>query len=435
MQSKSWFQRFFGSKSTKKSGPRAAPNIPAGTFNQTRDTASFPRFKGLSREERLRSPRGAATRTLLSRAFTPAQPVSDLGRFAGRTKLLNRMISAVEDQGMHLVVFGDRGIGKTSLLHVLAILAKDARYLVRYASCSESSTFDSLFRAVARDVPLLYHAGYDPSSLEVERDRSLGDILGEDPVTPASLSEELVKLTGTKLLIILDEFDRSPEQGFRDKVAELIKSLSDRSARVQLVIGGVALNLSELVAHVPSIRRNVLGIAVAGMAPDELGQIIAKGETIGNFSFENATRDLLIEMSNGSPYLANLLGQYSARTALENDRRVISSQDLRVAVELVLDDMHSRLSPTAQAQLNCLEAKIKPTSLFAAGRFAQKNFGLLPEDMVKEIIATLGADSLQWQGTDGQFLFCDDSIPQILALKYWPDTGMAPSDVTTAAQD
>ena len=69
MQSKSWFQRFFGSKSTKKSGPRAAPNIPAGTFNQTRDTASFPRFKGLSREERLRSPQGTATRTLLSRAF------------------------------------------------------------------------------------------------------------------------------------------------------------------------------------------------------------------------------------------------------------------------------------------------------------------------------------------------------------------------------
>lgn len=335
---------------------------------------------------------------------------------------------------MHLVVFGDRGIGKTSLLHVLAILAKDARYLVRYASCSESSTFDSLFRAVARDVPLLYHAGYDPSSPEVERDRSLGDILGEDPVTPASLSEELVKLTGTKLLIILDEFDRSPERGFRDKVAELIKNLSDRSARVQLVIGGVALNLSELVAHVPSIRRNVLGVAVSGMTSAELHQIIAKGEAIGNFSFESITRDLLIEMSNGSPYLANLLGQYAARTALENDTRVISSEDLRVAVGLVLDDMYSRLSPTAQAQLGCLEAKIMPASLFAAGRFAQKNFGLLPKSMEEEIVSTLGADSRQWQGSDGQFLFCDDSIPQILALKYWPDTGTALSDMTTVGE-
>lgn len=371
-------------------------------------------------------------RTLLSRAFTPAQPVSDLGRFAGRTELLNRMISAVEDQGMHLVVYGDRGIGKTSLLHVLALLAKDARYLVRYASCSESSTFDNLFRAVARDVPLLYHAGFDPSSPEVQHDRSLGDVLGETPVTPASLSEELVKLTGTKLLIILDEFDRSPDQGFRDKVAELIKNLSDRSARVQLVIGGVALNLSELVAHIPSIRRNVLGIAVGGMTNSELEQIIAKGEAIGKFKFESVTRDLLIQMSNGSPYLANLLGQYSARTATDRNSADVSGRDLQAAVNLVLEDMHSRLAPAAQEQLRCLEKKVKRDSLFVAGRSAQTNFGVLPTDLQIEIVAALGGEARQWQGNDGQFTFCDDSIPQILALKNWPDSATLSGQVTMA---
>jgi hypothetical protein len=288
-------------------------------------------------------------------------------------------------------------------------------------SCSESSTFDSLFRAVARDVPLLYHAGYDPSSPEVERDRSFGDVLGEAPVTPASLSEEFVKLTGTKLLIILDEFDRSPDQGFRDKVAELIKNLSDRSARVQLVIGGVALNLSELVAHIPSIRRNVLGVAVGGMTHDELGQIITKGEEIGRFKFENATRNLIIQMSNGSPYLVNLLGQYAVRTATDRNSANVSRSDLRAAINLVLDEMNSRLAPSAYAQLCCLEQNVTPAALFEVGRSAQANFGALPAHLHEEIIATLGDKALPWQGSDGQFTFCDDSIPQILSLKNWPD--------------
>lgn len=424
MSSTSWFKRIFGSKPYRpdRSG---TPNTPALRIPQTRANPLFPRFKGFSGESIPRAAGGTGLRALLSRAFTPAQPVSELGRFAGRTALLDRMISAVEDQGMHLVVFGDRGIGKTSLLHVLSILARDARYLVRYASCSESSTFDSLFRAVARDVPLLYHSDYDPSSPEVERDRSLADVLGDAPVTPASLSEELAKLTGTKLLIVLDEFDRSPGEGFREKVAELIKNLSDRSARVQLVIGGVALNLSELVSHIPSIRRNVLGIAVSGMTEEELSQIVDNGEAIGKFAFEQAARKLLIQMSNGSPYLVGLLGQYAARTASERQSRQVSTADLDSAVQLVLEDMQSRLSPAAADQLTYLQDRVPEDTLLAAGRAAQTNFGALPVDLEGKIVSCIGGRARTWANAEGGFTFCDDSIPQILALRNWPSSDPA----------
>ena len=42
----------------------------------------------------------------------------------------------------------------------------------------------------------------------------------------------VVRLVGTRVLVILDEYDRVVDVNFRREVAELIKNLSDRAARV-----------------------------------------------------------------------------------------------------------------------------------------------------------------------------------------------------------
>ena len=63
-------------------------------------------------------------------AFTPSQPVVERRLFAGRTGTLTTLIRAIEDERLHVIVYGERGIGKTSLMHVLAEAARDARYLV-----------------------------------------------------------------------------------------------------------------------------------------------------------------------------------------------------------------------------------------------------------------------------------------------------------------
>ena len=60
----------------------------------------------------------ARTRMKLLEAFTPSQPVSDRKRFAGRVDMLNSIIRAIEEQRLHVVVYGERGIGKTSVMHV-----------------------------------------------------------------------------------------------------------------------------------------------------------------------------------------------------------------------------------------------------------------------------------------------------------------------------
>ena len=75
----------------------------------------LPRFSRAASEtvDAHASPGLRADRGRLSTAFTPSQPISDLRGFVGREQIFGKLIRAIEDQRMHLVIYGERGIGKT----------------------------------------------------------------------------------------------------------------------------------------------------------------------------------------------------------------------------------------------------------------------------------------------------------------------------------
>ena len=81
------------------------------------------------------------------------------------------------------------------------------------------------------------------------------------------------------------EFDRAQLPEFRRDVAELIKSLSDLSARMQLLIGGVAGDLSGLMDYTPSIRRSVAAIPISAMDDKEVRELIANGSRLSGITF------------------------------------------------------------------------------------------------------------------------------------------------------
>jgi Cdc6-like AAA superfamily ATPase len=207
--------------------------------------------------------------------------------FAGRTKVMTALIRSIEDQRLHAVVYGERGIGKTSLLRMLALAAQEARYLVVYVTCGARSEFDETFRAVADAIPLMYHKAYGPTSLEGERGDTLASLLGVEPITVRSASEALTRIEGTRVLVILDEYDRTLSEDFRRSIGELLKSLSDQSVRVHFLIAGVAANMTELVANVPSIQRNIIAMQLPKMTAAEIRSIIKNGEAITDLHFDD----------------------------------------------------------------------------------------------------------------------------------------------------
>ena len=315
----------------------------------------------------------AARRARLLNAYAPTRPVTDPRLFAGRTGIVKALIHALEEQRFHVVIYGERGVGKTSLLHLLSQAAKDARYLVAYIDCGQASEFDETFRALAAHIPLMYHAAYGPTSVESERGDTLASLLGSQPITVGSAIDALAKIEGTRVLLILDDFDHSGSDDFRNKVAEFLKSLSDQAAvHVQALIAGVSAELAELVGHVPSLHRHVLAMQIPRMTAGEVRELIAKGEAIGDVHFDDEAVRAIIAACTGLPYLAKLLGYRAALAAVQDGRRTIAASDVGASIHGAIDEL--RETAPRQAQLR-IEELTKRGQLPVLGALARAAHG------------------------------------------------------------
>jgi Cdc6-like AAA superfamily ATPase len=329
---------------------------------RTAGQGEFPRFRlsaGDQLDPRLRN-RLAETRRRLRDAFTPSQPVNDRNRFAGRVSLLTDLIRAIEDERLHVVLYGQRGIGKTSMLHVLTQAASEARYRVAYVSCGAGSSLDETFRAISRSVPLLFHADYGPTSLEGERGDTFADLLGPTPVTTRGASDLMAKVTGTRLIVMLDEFDRVESAEFRRAIAEFIKNLSDRLARVQLVIAGVAENLTELLSYTPSIQRALFTVEAPPMSTAETRQLVELGEQVAGLRFEHEAVSAITDSAAGLPYLTSLLSHHAALAALDDGRLQVMRKDVAAALDRAVDELGGRLPKSMRRRIDAPEREDAP---------------------------------------------------------------------------
>lgn len=88
----------------------------------------------------------------ISKAFRPYAPIDDLRLFAGREPQVRALLSTVFEEGRHAALYGDRGVGKTSLANVVSELLQqdgaDTPVLVIRVTCATGDTFEKVWRRV-----------------------------------------------------------------------------------------------------------------------------------------------------------------------------------------------------------------------------------------------------------------------------------------------
>lgn len=389
----------------------------------------------------------ALVRSKLRIAFTPSQPVAEHRMFAGRADVLKTVIQSIEDQRLHVVLYGERGIGKTSVLHMLTRSATEARYIVIYTSCGANSTFDETFRAAAAAIPVLFHSAFGPTTAEAEKGFTLADLLPAGPVSPRQFGDLCTKLTGTRVLIILDEFDRCESGAFRRDVAEIIKNLSDRQGRVQLILAGVAADLTQLVEHIPSIRRNIFALRVPKMTTAEVLEIVTNGERAAGFSFDPIARDEVVSVAHGSPYIANLICHHAGHAALDHGRSTVLPVDVSDALARAVAEFQGRVGKAAQNQIRKLidqglgevMAVVARSALSADGAFSVSDLKAMDDvDARKaqhflDLLSAEGLLSVVEDDGGKRYLFNEEGLPTYLWILWARNKGEATLTKTRAA--
>src|SRR5439155_26663996 len=86
-------------------------------------------------------------------AFSPSAPIDERALFAGREKQITLVIDAINQKGQHVIVYGERGVGKTSLANVLkSFLAQPSSIACPRVNCDGSDSFETVWRKVFDEI-------------------------------------------------------------------------------------------------------------------------------------------------------------------------------------------------------------------------------------------------------------------------------------------
>lgn len=247
------------------------------------------------------SVRGITTRAATV-AFNASQPVGDRYELSGRLGELQRLTKAVVEGGQHAVIYGARGVGKTSLARVFGDLMDEAGCDVFYHSASGDAEFEEIIGPYLRFIG--ESGGRTGTGAGSHR---LGTRFGARDV-----ADLLSTITNRRIFLVLDEFDRITNARARAELAALLKLLSDFRIGVQFVIVGISNDVDMLVEEHPSLRRHMAAIRVGPINGESIARLLLEGSRRAEIHFEPEVLAAIVTLSLGSPYHARLMALQAA---------------------------------------------------------------------------------------------------------------------------
>lgn len=271
--------------------------------------------------------------------FTPGAPINERELFSGRIDQMNTILDAVSQRGYHAILYGERGVGKTSLSNVLSSYLHDrkSRFLLPRINCDASDNYSTLWRKQFQDIILTEtKMGIGFTAEMIKTSRSLVSQLPEQ-LTPDHVRRTLSQLAkGLILVPVFDEFDRIRDGHVATLMADTIKTLSDYSVDATVVIIGVADSVDELIGEHQSIERALIHVPMPRMSAHEIAQIVQNGLARLQMKVTFEALEELTRLSQGLPYITHLLALHSAKAAIERKAIELLTIDVDRGIEAAL---------------------------------------------------------------------------------------------------
>ncbi len=319
-----------------------------------------------------------ASRADLLNAFVPSRSQDDPDRFAGRAKEIKELADALQEEGSVPLIYGQRGLGKSSVAAQLSRIAQgdvtllteidaldyaipeEGRFITFYVTCEDSTgNLDGLLRLMINAVEALKHEravdetkdewrlvdkrttkGISLKMFRAETVKAYERAVAERDLSGLSSAEKLVALTEAltdsyrqPVLFIIDEFDRL---GSADGFASFLKSNS--STILKFAIVGIATTQSELLKDHESVHRQLAPVKIKPMKHDELVSIVDQTEEYLSdksypHTFSKEAKAELARLAAGFPWFVHVIGQRALLDAHDAKAEKITDGRIEIAVK------------------------------------------------------------------------------------------------------
>lgn len=175
--------------------------------------------------------------------FTPGPAINEVAQFSGRRATIQRLQDIAIEKARHAIIFGERGVGKTSLANIFHKELNSQTKIVREIAIDADTgdSFDGIWRKVFRRIKW---PGEDVTL----------DLQFPQEIEPDHVFLQLSRFGHNEIpIIIIDEYDRVQDDMCRVLMTDCIKSLARAPNNPTIILVGVAENILQLVSDHASI--------------------------------------------------------------------------------------------------------------------------------------------------------------------------------------
>ncbi|MGY4816164.1 AAA family ATPase [Pseudomonas chlororaphis subsp. piscium] len=271
----------------------------------------------------------------LNEVVSPSRPILSIQHLVGREKELDRIEKALMAHGRNVFIFGERGVGKSSLAATAANQWQSADEGYIDVSCAPDSTVKSIVSSIAAQAIkkvwtsnvklteevsvkykwLSYSLKSESSPVEFStRIASLGDAV--------EVLKEVSQLHSDAPVVVVDEVDRITSDAEIDMLADLLKQMGDKQVGLKFIFTGVGSTLNEILGSHRSAIRQLETIELPKLSWDARWDIAIAA--LSEFGVE-ISRDICVRIaavSDGYPYYVHLMVEKLLWILFEKDEVV-----------------------------------------------------------------------------------------------------------------
>ncbi len=144
---------------------------------------------------------------ILRQVFSPTSPIKERDFFFGRISQLEKIAEAINTEGQHAILYGERGVGKTSLANIIVKSLTNV-YPVKI-TCDRTDNFKSLWQRAFENIQFAKTTtGLGFNAEETKKIINMGGHISSlTNVRPSDIVSLLNGFGNFKMLFVFDEFD------------------------------------------------------------------------------------------------------------------------------------------------------------------------------------------------------------------------------------